>query len=153
MRRAWGPVGPVNQPLFMASARASCGLLSKGPREHAKLGTCPHWAVVGKARRTADRNAAWATLVVYPFNPCCADIFMRKYVYISHHSSTPKHRTLSKFTLKEEDKNYSIAHGQYHHCWWPGDIRSHGISNNGIDLDSPEYFCFCTKNNSCDEMR
>ena len=27
-----------------------------------------------------------------------------------------------------------IPHSQYHVCWWPGDVRSQVISNNGIDL-------------------
>ena len=28
---------------------------------------------------------------------------------------------------------------QYHYCWWPGDTRTQGISNNGIDIVITEY--------------
>ena len=34
---------------------------------------------------------------------------------------------------------------QYHDCWWPGDIRSQGISRHGIDLVLHEYSGFSTK--------
>ena len=33
-----------------------------------------------------------------------------------------------------EDKETFILQSQYHGCWWPGDTRSHGINNHGINL-------------------
>ena len=36
------------------------------------------------------------------------------------------------------------SNSQYHGCWWPGDIRSQGISNHGIDLFNMEYSSFNT---------
>ena len=44
-----------------------------------------------------------------------------------------------------KDKNIHIAHSQYHGCWWPGGIRSQGISSNGIDLVFAEYSSLNTK--------
>ena len=38
-----------------------------------------------------------------------------------------------------EDKKPLILHSQYHGCWWPGDARSQGISNNSIDIVMPKY--------------
>ena len=38
-----------------------------------------------------------------------------------------------------EDKDPLILHSQYHCCWWPGNARSQGISNHGIDLFLPEF--------------
>ena len=33
-----------------------------------------------------------------------------------------------------------FLHGQYHGCWWPGDARSQGISNNDIQYVKPNKF-------------
>ena len=38
-----------------------------------------------------------------------------------------------------------ILHIQYHCCWWPGDTRSQGISNDSIDLVILEYISFNIK--------
>ena len=35
--------------------------------------------------------------------------------------------------------NLAFSQGQYHSCWWPGDVRSQVISRHGIDLIFPEY--------------
>ena len=32
-----------------------------------------------------------------------------------------------------------VPHGQYHGCWWPGDVRCYGITVHGIDLVIMEY--------------
>ena len=37
------------------------------------------------------------------------------------------------------DNDLSILHNQYHCCWWPGDTRSQGITNNDTDLLDTEY--------------
>ena len=31
----------------------------------------------------------------------------------------------------------ATLHSQYHACWWPGDVMSHGLSNHDIDLVKP----------------
>ena len=38
-----------------------------------------------------------------------------------------------------------ILHVQFHHCWWAGNIRSQGISSNGIVFVFLEYSSFSTR--------
>ena len=52
---------------------------------------------------------------------------------ILYHPMLLKHLRLLRFSLKQE-KNICISHNQYHGCWWPGNVRSQGISSHGIDL-------------------
>ena len=40
-------------------------------------------------------------------------------------------------SLLLEDRDPFIMYIHYHCCWWPGDARSQGISNHGIDLVFP----------------
>ena len=45
-----------------------------------------------------------------------------------------------EFTPEENND----IHILYHASWWPGDIKSHGISNNGIGIAMAEHFGFST---------
>ena len=55
----------------------------------------------------------------------------------NHFSVLRKLRQLKSFLL--DDKELFIPHNQYHGCWWPGNIRSQGISNHGIDKVIKQY--------------
>ena len=57
-----------------------------------------------------------------------------KYVCIFHHFSYTEGNSLMNIFLTEDP---FIRHYQCHCYWGPGDARSHGISNHGIDLFSP----------------
>ena len=39
----------------------------------------------------------------------------------------------------------TCSYSQYHDCWWPGDMRSQGISSHGSDLVVFEYSTFITR--------
>ena len=43
------------------------------------------------------------------------------------------------------DNNIPFSHSQCHGCWCPGDARSQGINNNGIDLVLPEQSSLSTR--------
>ena len=38
-----------------------------------------------------------------------------------------------------------ILYYQYHACWWPGDLRSHGISRLGIDQISQKILSLASE--------
>ena len=42
-------------------------------------------------------------------------------------------------SLLGRDRDAVIMYSQYHGCWCPGNTRSRGISNHGIDPVQPEY--------------
>ena len=45
----------------------------------------------------------------------------------------------TKWSLLMEDKDLGILHSQYHCCWWPGSVRSYGISSHGTDPINLKY--------------
>ena len=42
-------------------------------------------------------------------------------------------------SVLKEGKNLCVIHGQYHGCWWSGDVRSQGISSHDIGLVYSQY--------------
>ena len=65
-------------------------------------------------------------------------------LYIFNHFSTLRWQRYLKFYLME-DKDLFILHSQYQGCWWPGYLRSQGISSKGIKLVLPECYGFSTR--------
>ena len=66
------------------------------------------------------------------------------YICIFYHFTTLEWcRYLKPFLM--EGKTPFVFHGQYHGCWWPGDVRSQDIINHGIDLVYMEYSILCTR--------
>ena len=54
------------------------------------------------------------------------------YIYIlCNYSTLIWHGYLKSFPMQDQDLH--ILHRQYHGCWYPGDVRSQGISSHGID--------------------
>ena len=51
----------------------------------------------------------------------------------------------SSIFFLQQDKDLLIRHSQNHGCWWPGDARSQGISNRGIDPVLLKYSSLNTK--------
>ena len=72
---------------------------------------------------------------------CWINLGNIKYIFIWYQFSQLRwHQQLKSFLV--EDKDPFILPSQYHVCWWPGDIRSQGISSNGIDLSYHSIFSF-----------
>ena len=68
--------------------------------------------------------------------------YCRKYEYscVFYRFSKWWHRLLNSSSVK--DNEWFILGIECHCCWWPGSIRSQGISSNGIKLVFPGYYFF-----------
>ena len=74
-------------------------------------------------------------------NPLCAK-FPRGNINIYLHFMSLLHIDMTKVVeiLAHARQGPAILHSQYHCCWWPGDARSHSISNHDIYYVEPDQF-------------
>ena len=75
-------------------------------------------------------------------NLCHAEFILEKLKKIFAFFTISQHCNSSTSTTVE-DKDLLILYIAYH-GWWPGDTRSQGISNHGVDLVLLEYSSFST---------
>ena len=82
-------------------------------------------------------------ILVHKVNTFCANFFNRTinmYMYLQYLSflCTDMTQVVGILPRVRQGHAYSTHHG----CWWPGDTRSQGISNNDIELIKPEITRF-----------
>ena len=65
----------------------------------------------------------------------------KRCIHVLYHILDFVQRKKTRFTM-EQPYMLPILYCQYHSCWCPGDLRSQGISRNGIDQISQEYSVF-----------
>ena len=74
---------------------------------------------------------------------CFILLMKHKNVYFPYDFSTLKQLS-SSVPLVSQGTQKFVNLGQWHHCWWPSDVKSHDISSHGIDLALLEYSAFST---------
>ena len=91
-------------------------------------------------------NFITAIVVIIILHPCGAKSILVNIniCFLFNHFSTLQSFMLLKFWIVEY-KHLCILHIQYYGYWWPGDIRSQGIGNHGINLVFQEYSTFTTR--------